>query len=164
MKEERDSERSYYNRDEKAFRSKGFLVAALSGVLLAVIQTIWAYQNIYQVNMKERNHILGLPVTDEHYGSWFQTCIMQGWIGCEYYSSFNQFLFWRCLFCSVTIQYFPVFGMEIRVCNADACPAGKKAVYHKQSGSNFYKWGLCGCLAAVGKSVTFRLLPSSDWN
>lgn len=93
MKEERDSERSYYNRDEKAFRSKGFLVAALSGVLLAVIQTIWAYQNIYQVNMKERNHILGLPVTDEHYGSWFQTCIMQGWIGCEYYSSFNQFLF-----------------------------------------------------------------------
>ena len=78
---------------KKAFRSKGFLVAALSGVLLAVIQTIWAYQNIYQVNMKERNHILGLPVTDEHYGSWFQTCIMQGWIGCEYYSSFNQFLF-----------------------------------------------------------------------
>ena len=44
---------------KKAFRSKGFLVAALSGVLLAVIQTIWAYQNIYQVNMKERNHILG---------------------------------------------------------------------------------------------------------
>ena len=78
---------------KKAFRSKGFLVAALSGVLLAVIQTIWAYQNIYQVNMKERNHILGLPVTDEHYGSWFQTYIMQGWIGCEYYSSFNQFLF-----------------------------------------------------------------------
>ena len=78
---------------KKAFRSKGFLVAALSGVLLAVIQTIWAYQNIYQVNMKERNHILGLPVTDELYGSWFQTCIMQGWIGCEYYSSFNQFLF-----------------------------------------------------------------------
>ena len=74
---------------KKAFRSKGFLVAALSGVLLAVIQTIWAYQNIYQVNMKERNHILGLPVTDEHYGSWFQTCIMQGWIGCEYYSSFK---------------------------------------------------------------------------
>ena len=45
---------------KKAFRSKGFLVAALSGVLLAVIQTIWAYQNIYQVNMKERNHILAL--------------------------------------------------------------------------------------------------------
>jgi hypothetical protein len=78
---------------KKAFRSKGFFVAALAGVLVAVIQTIWAYQNIYQVNMKERNHILGLPVTDEHYGSWFQTCIMQGWIGCEYYSSFNQFLF-----------------------------------------------------------------------
>ena len=51
---------------KKAFRSKGFFVAALAGVLVAVIQTIWAYQNIYQVNMKERNHILGLPVTDEH--------------------------------------------------------------------------------------------------
>ena len=104
---------------KKAFRSKGFLVAALSGVLLAVIQTIWAYQNIYQVNMKERNHILGLPVTDEHYGSWFQTCIMQGWIGCEYYSSFNQFLFFHCHFCRCYHTVFPCIrngnpGMQCR--------------------------------------------------
>lgn len=78
---------------KKAFRSKGFAVALLAGILLAVVQTFWAYRNIWLPNQAELDYILRLPVTDENYGSWFETCILQGWIGCEYYSSFNQFLF-----------------------------------------------------------------------
>lgn len=78
---------------KKALRSKGFQVAIIIGILICILQMVWVYRNTYAVNESEYQHVMTLSEKDEGYGTWFEMGILEGWLGCEVYSPYNQLYF-----------------------------------------------------------------------
>lgn len=77
----------------KASRSKGFRIAIIIGIIISVMQTIWFYRNVYSMNQEDYRTVMSLSTMDEGYGIWFEKGIMEGWLGCEVYSMYNQLYF-----------------------------------------------------------------------
>ena len=78
---------------KKALRSKGFQVAIIIGILICILQMVWVYRNTYAVNESEYQHVMTLSEKAEGYGTWFEMGILEGWLGCEVYSPYNQLYF-----------------------------------------------------------------------
>lgn len=78
---------------KKSMKTKGFLVALCVGLIIAILQCVWFYKNIYSVNQLEMSYVLNAGVSDKLYGYWFQNGILEGWMGCELYSQYNQLFF-----------------------------------------------------------------------
>ena len=75
---------------KKAFRSKTFIFAVFLGLIIAILQIIWFYFNIYKQNNLLFSQINTLDIYDQEYGTWYETGILEAWLGCEGYSPFNQ--------------------------------------------------------------------------
>lgn len=78
---------------KKAMKSKGFFLSLLAGFVIAGLQTVWFYRNKYTVNNEQYRYIVDLNYMDSQYGSWFENRILEGWIGCEAFSAYNQMFF-----------------------------------------------------------------------
>lgn len=93
MRNNRISKEVWKVEVKKALRSKGFRVAVAIGILIAVLQMIWVYRNTYTVNESEYKRVVTLSEVDDGYGSWFEMGLLEGWLGCEVYSPYNQLYF-----------------------------------------------------------------------
>lgn len=77
----------------KAVRTKGFYFALCAGLFIALFQTVWFYQNVYKVNNDELSRLMDPDTADKEQAPWFETGILQGWMGCEIYSPCNQLFY-----------------------------------------------------------------------
>lgn len=78
---------------KKALKTKGFRIALLAGGLVSVLQSIWVCINILSINNEEYHSTLSWKTTDNGYGWWFESGILEGWLGTEIFSPFNQLFF-----------------------------------------------------------------------
>lgn len=76
---------------KKAFQSGGFRISIGIGMLVCIMQTIWFYVNIYSVSRETLEYISDLTMKDPGYGEWYATRLLEGWLGCESYSSYKAF-------------------------------------------------------------------------
>lgn len=77
----------------KALRTKGFRIALFIGGIISVLQSIWAYCNVFLVNNAEYSTILFREKNENGYGWWFESGILEGWLGTEIFSPYNQLFF-----------------------------------------------------------------------
>lgn len=79
---------------KKLLHKKSFYFFILFGCILAVLTVVWVYKNMYIPNEKLRLDILEKidSVWIQHH-EWFETGILQGWIGYELYSPYNTVFF-----------------------------------------------------------------------
>lgn len=75
---------------KKALRSKTFIFAICLGAAIALLQIIWFYNNIYLPNNQMLNKLSTWSIYDQEYGTWYETGVLEGWMGCEGYSPYNQ--------------------------------------------------------------------------
>lgn len=78
---------------KKAFRSKGFIIALAAGIFIVVLQFVWFFRNTYRMNNQLYDYVMGLNYMDSNYGSWFETMLLEGWMGCECFSAYNNLFF-----------------------------------------------------------------------
>lgn len=72
---------------KKMFHKTSYKIVLLIGAILAVMESGWAYKNIYKVNL------MGLDVImrdGDMYHDFFPTGILECWLGCESHSVYNQ--------------------------------------------------------------------------
>jgi hypothetical protein len=69
------------------------MISLTVGLLISLLQTLWYYNNVYTVNEEQLNIILNASYTDSYYASWFQSCLLEGWIGSEIFSPFNNLFY-----------------------------------------------------------------------
>ncbi len=75
---------------KKLFKTKMFWGALIIGTLLVVLQSSWAYRCIYQTNNET---FMYYNEEGKIMSSWFETGILQGWLGYESYSSYNTLFY-----------------------------------------------------------------------
>ncbi|MBR6222172.1 MAG: hypothetical protein IKQ71_01905 [Lachnospiraceae bacterium] len=75
---------------KRGFTSRGFKLAIIIGVFIVILQYLWFGHHTYKVNQQELSSMLSLEKNDADYGWWFETGLLEGWIGCENYSMFNH--------------------------------------------------------------------------
>ncbi len=136
----------------KAIKTKGFLFSAAIGIVMAILQTMWFYNNVYCVNDELYIDVLGMDYMDDNYGNWFECGILEGWLGCETYSPYNQ-MFYIVFPLLATIPY----GISLY----NEWSSGYAGQMIVRSGRKIY---LCGKLIAVfvsgGLAVVVPLLVS----
>ncbi len=78
---------------KKMMRSRGMRAALLAGALIVVLQTGWSFRHIYLENEQSYRKIAEWTYGDPGYGRWFECTILEGWLGCESFSSYNMLYF-----------------------------------------------------------------------
>ena len=76
---------------KKAFSSFSFLFSLLLGAVTCILQSLWFYSHVYRSNLSMLAYVCGLSNEDPKYGEWYATCLLEGWLGCESYSSYKSF-------------------------------------------------------------------------
>ena len=76
---------------KKAFSSFSFLFSLLLGAVTCILQSLWFYSHVYRSNLSMLSYVCGLSNEDPKYGEWYATCLLEGWLGCESYSSYKSF-------------------------------------------------------------------------
>lgn len=78
----------------KAVRTKGFLAAIGIGLVISILQSYWFYNNVFINNNENFEYLMSLSPTDSHYFDlWFETAFLEGWLGCETYSPYNNLFY-----------------------------------------------------------------------
>ena len=78
----------------KALRTKTFFISIGIGIIISVLQTNWFYNNFFVENYRLLEEYMNLTNDDPHYFNvWFETGVLQGWLGCEYASVYNELFF-----------------------------------------------------------------------
>lgn len=78
---------------KKAMRTKGFAIALFLGIVVVSLQTAWVINNTYSVNNEMFEDISHSTYMDSDYGYWYEMGIMEGWIGTECFSPYNNIYF-----------------------------------------------------------------------
>ena len=78
---------------KKAFRTKGFYIALMVGLLISLYHTVWIYRNVYAPNNVEYEKVTELGEMDKEYGYWYEIGVLDGWLGTELLSPCNQLFY-----------------------------------------------------------------------
>ena len=81
------------NEIKKSMRTKGFFIALCVGMSIGLFQMAWFYKNVYLPNNEEYAKVINAGYEDTLYGTWFETGILQAWMGSEIYSPCNQLFY-----------------------------------------------------------------------
>lgn len=76
----------------KVIKSKTLWLSIVIGCVIAVMHTVWVYKKIYMVNNDIYNYYFtenNRTVVDD----WFETGVLQGWLGTEGASVYNQMFY-----------------------------------------------------------------------
>lgn len=82
----------------KMFDSVKFKVTVIVGIIMAMLQSFWSYNNIYRTNSYIYKNVLE---NGDLKMDFFETGILECWLGCETFSSYNQ----------MWIKLFPLFAV-----------------------------------------------------
>lgn len=77
----------------RLMRSKSLAISLLAGLVIVLLQFSYFYTNTYRINQGWRNYVLGASYGDSAYGDWYENGILEGWLGCETFSPYNQLFF-----------------------------------------------------------------------
>ncbi|MBE5943676.1 MAG: hypothetical protein E7258_02025 [Lachnospiraceae bacterium] len=78
----------------KALKTKGFFVAIGIGLVISILQSYWFYNNVFTNNNEIFEYLMSLSPTDSHYYDlWFENVFLEGWLGCEVYSPYNNLFY-----------------------------------------------------------------------
>ncbi len=76
---------------KKLFKSKLFWVTLIIGCIIVALHTVWVYNRIYLIN----NGMLEDILSHDEYAQkpWFETGILQGWLGTDFFSAYNAMFY-----------------------------------------------------------------------
>lgn len=78
---------------KKAFRTKGFYIALVVGLLISLYHTVWIYRYAYAPNNAEYEEVAEAGEMDKEYGYWYEIGVLDGWLGTELQSPCNQLFY-----------------------------------------------------------------------
>lgn len=78
---------------KKVLHSYQWRFAVSVGICIAVLQVFWFYKNVYLINEGELAYLMKDLQDNGKSIEWFEIGVLQGWLGCECYSPYNQLYF-----------------------------------------------------------------------
>lgn len=78
---------------KKAFRTKGFYIALVVGLLISLYHTVLIYRYAYAPNNAEYEEVAEAGEMDKEYGYWYEIGVLDGWLGTELQSPCNQLFY-----------------------------------------------------------------------
>ena len=96
---------------KKAFRTKGFYIALVVGLLISLYHTVWIYRYAYAPNNAEYEEVAEAGEMDKEYGYWYEIGVLDGWLGTELQSPCN---FWQCFHMEASCFPNGTMGMPVR--------------------------------------------------
>lgn len=78
---------------KKALKSKGFIISVLAGCIISILQSIWYIRKIVTFNNREYLYVTDADIYNKMHGQWFEKTIIEGWLGCEVFSEYNQLFY-----------------------------------------------------------------------
>lgn len=130
---------------KKAFRTKGFYIALVVGLLISLYHTVWIYRYAYAPNNAEYEEVAEAGEMDKEYGYWYEIGVLDGWLGTELQSPCNQLFYLLLPFLAVLpygSQLFSEWNNEW-VCRSDDHTMWTTQVSDSQRNCSICKWRMC---------------------
>lgn len=104
---------------KKAFRTKGFYIALVVGLLISLYHTVWIYRYAYAPNNAEYEEVAEAGEMDKEYGYWYEIGVLDGWLGTELQSPAISYSiccchFWQCFHMEASCFPNGTMGMPVR--------------------------------------------------